>query len=88
MWEAFNLWERGVAEPFSHLQEHRLVAELIVEGAIAQHLSQPRQCPNEVYQLMTRCWQLDPADRPTFAQLAQSLMVVMEELDPNFAWRE
>ena len=40
----------------------------------------PENCPNEVYELMRSCWQLDPNARPSFEELADSLQRCINEL--------
>jgi hypothetical protein len=34
---------------------------------------QPRQCPDEMYQIMLDCWQTDPQRRPTFEHLQNTM---------------
>ena len=34
-----------------------------------KRLAKPDKCPEHTYQLMLRCWDLEPEKRPTFAQL-------------------
>ncbi|KAL3871697.1 hypothetical protein ACJMK2_039681 [Sinanodonta woodiana] len=36
-------------------------------------MERPQGCPAHVYQLMMRCWQWDPKERPTFQEILQSL---------------
>jgi hypothetical protein len=39
-----------------------------------QRLENPECCPNEMYyQIMLKCWQHEPQNRPTFAQLLNLL---------------
>ena len=38
-----------------------------------KRLEKPDQCPNDLYQLMLECWQLDDASRPTFTRLQGEL---------------
>ena len=42
-------------------------------------------CPNELYQLMLKCWQDDPIDRPTFWTLHQQLQRYSKANDPQHA---
>lgn len=35
---------------------------------------QPAGCPDEVYGIMNHCWKEDPAQRPTFTSLRQSII--------------
>jgi len=36
-------------------------------------LNQPAQCPNGVFEIMSRCWEHDHMARPSFVDLAQEL---------------
>ena len=47
------------------------VFDLIDEG---QRLSQPVGCPDVVHQIMMSCWEYNPQDRPTFAELVDIFM--------------
>ena len=46
--------------------------------------SPPDSCPSEVAGVMTSCWDMDPADRPSFAELAQRMDAF---LDPGYTHR-
>ena len=58
LWE---LWTRG-AMPY----ENVLNSELIHYLKMDQRLSKPEYCPNVVYSLCLRCWDIDPDYRPEF----------------------
>lgn len=32
-------------------------------------LEQPEQCPDHIYEIMKRCWDIDADKRPTFSEL-------------------
>jgi len=34
-----------------------------------ERLTQPSRCPDDFYQLMLRCWSIQPASRPKFSEL-------------------
>lgn len=36
-------------------------------------MEQPEGCPNEIYEMMLKCWDLNPMKRPTFRDLAEKL---------------
>jgi hypothetical protein len=65
LWELFS---RGnVPYPtFSNAQ----TMEQVIAG---YRMPAPTNCPAEVYQLMLQCWQANPAQRPSFAQLFTQL---------------
>jgi len=39
-----------------------------LNGETSKYLGQPQDCPNDVYQIMLRCWHIDPNNRPFFVQ--------------------
>ncbi|EHB14821.1 Macrophage-stimulating protein receptor [Heterocephalus glaber] len=68
------LWElltRG-APPYPHIDPFDLIYFL----AQGRRLPQPEYCPNSLYQVMERCWEADPAARPTF----RALVIEMEQV--------
>lgn len=66
------------------------VVELVKQG---KRLDQPETCPGEqssvgkiidcflddVYQLWTRCWSMEPKDRPTFTEILEFLNALQGE---------
>nr|XP_044992604.1 macrophage-stimulating protein receptor isoform X2 [Jaculus jaculus] len=68
------LWElltRG-APPYPHINPFDLT-HFLAQG---RRLPQPEYCPDSLYQVMQRCWEADPAARPTF----RALVVEMEQV--------
>ncbi|KAK3730612.1 hypothetical protein QZH41_018830 [Actinostola sp. cb2023] len=65
------LWEieSGGKMPFNGLQV-REILKLLKKGT---RLSQPPDCSNELYIVMTNCWNGDPRRRPTIESLASVL---------------
>uniref|UniRef100_I3LG23 Macrophage-stimulating protein receptor n=1 Tax=Sus scrofa TaxID=9823 RepID=I3LG23_PIG len=62
------LWElltRG-APPYPHIDPFDLT-HFLAQG---RRLPQPEYCPDSLYEVMQRCWAVDPAARPTFGALA------------------
>ncbi|XP_075416738.1 tyrosine-protein kinase ABL1 isoform X2 [Tenrec ecaudatus] len=39
----------------------------------------PEGCPEEVYELMRACWQWNPSDRPSFAEIHQAFETMFQE---------
>jgi hypothetical protein len=49
-------------------------AEVIVKvGDEGYRLSQPHECPDKVWSLITKSWNSDPAQRPSFKELVGHL---------------
>ncbi|XP_040832213.1 tyrosine-protein kinase receptor UFO isoform X3 [Ochotona curzoniae] len=45
-------------------------------------LKQPADCLDGLYALMSRCWELNPRDRPSFAELREDLENALKALPP------
>ncbi|XP_042328571.1 tyrosine-protein kinase Fes/Fps isoform X2 [Sceloporus undulatus] len=68
LWEAFSLG----ATPYPNMSNQQ-TREAVERGL---RLSAPDQCPQEVYQLMLRCWEYEPRSRPTFSTILQELVAL------------
>ncbi|NXI75373.1 FES kinase, partial [Rhipidura dahli] len=68
LWEAFSLG----AVPYANLSNQQ-TREAVEHGT---RLDPPEQCPEEVYQLMQRCWEYDPCKRPSFSTIHQELIAI------------
>ncbi|XP_027544368.1 tyrosine-protein kinase Fes/Fps isoform X2 [Neopelma chrysocephalum] len=68
LWEAFSLG----AIPYANLSNQQ-TREAVEQGV---RLDPPEQCPEEVYQLMQRCWEYDPHKRPSFSTIHQDLIAI------------
>ncbi|NWR36349.1 FES kinase, partial [Tachuris rubrigastra] len=68
LWEAFSLG----AIPYANLNNQQ-TREAVEQGV---RLDPPEQCPEEVYQLMQRCWEYDPHKRPSFSTIHQDLIFI------------
>jgi len=40
-----------------------------------ERLSQPNNCPKELYEMMIKCWKENPEERPLFRQLLSDLLL-------------
>ncbi|KAK2091157.1 Macrophage-stimulating protein receptor [Saguinus oedipus] len=72
------LWElltRG-APPYSHIDPFDL-PHFLAQG---RRLPQPEYCPDSLYQVMQRCWEADPAVRPTFGALVGEVEQIVSAL--------
>ena len=50
-------------------------AEKVVEG---YRLSKPAKCSNEIYEIMTKCWNEDPSLRPSFSEILENLKFILK----------
>ncbi|XP_021027844.1 macrophage-stimulating protein receptor isoform X2 [Mus caroli] len=72
------LWElltRG-APPYPHIDPFDL-SHFLAQG---RRLPQPEYCPDSLYHVMLRCWEADPAARPTFRALVLEVKQVVASL--------
>ncbi|XP_056356161.1 tyrosine-protein kinase Fes/Fps isoform X4 [Oenanthe melanoleuca] len=68
LWEAFSLG----AVPYANLSNQQ-TREAVEQGV---RLEPPELCPEEVYQLMKRCWEYEPRKRPSFSTIHQELTTI------------
>ncbi|XP_074113654.1 activated Cdc42 kinase [Cotesia typhae] len=66
LWEMMTFGE----EPWVGLNGSEILRKIDREG---ERLYEPEASPPAIYQLMLRCWARDPAERPSFASLRESL---------------
>ena len=65
MWEIFTLAKE---RPYSDMEDLEVVNDAI-EKEQRTFLQQPQHCPDDVFEVMMRCWASDPKDRATFEEL-------------------
>jgi hypothetical protein len=59
----------------------------VVEDVLAgQRLPKPKDCPDELYELMLKCWRTDPDDRPSFRELVNHLLNFAKKIQPEKAF--
>lgn len=74
------LWEIGSFAKLPYgLLSNMEVCEKVVEDDF--RMPCPKGCPSEVHALMTKCWQLEPDDRPTFHSLEADLRALVPKLN-------
>ena len=91
--EKSDVWAVGVTvweictqgeKPYSDV--HFLqVAREVKDG---RRLSQPRSCPDPLWEVVSRCWHKKPEKRPTFAELTALLTQVQKDLDATETTRD
>ncbi|XP_062976926.1 macrophage colony-stimulating factor 1 receptor [Elgaria multicarinata webbii] len=66
LWEIFSLGR----SPYPGMKVNSKFYSLVKEG---YHMGRPDFAPEEVYHLLTACWNLEPTKRPTFNQICTFL---------------
>lgn len=66
LWEATSYGDK----PYKGLRGSELITLIAEEG---KRLEKPPDCPDRVYEVMHKCWQRLPENRPTFQQLVRSM---------------
>eukprot|EP01117_Protostelium_nocturnum_P005873 TRINITY_DN2114_c0_g3_i1.p1 TRINITY_DN2114_c0_g3~~TRINITY_DN2114_c0_g3_i1.p1 ORF type:complete len:1670 (-),score=397.19 TRINITY_DN2114_c0_g3_i1:2-5011(-) len=74
-WEIFSLG----TTPYNSLTNQEVVEK--VTGGM--RLDQPSRCSDNMYQILTSCWQNNPKDRPTFNQICKELTSLYPNLLKN-----
>ncbi|KAK3585735.1 hypothetical protein CHS0354_020304 [Potamilus streckersoni] len=76
------LWEIATlgALPYQGYQWKQVLE--IVKGGF--RLQQPKHCSDDIYHIMTRCWDVDPEQRPMFEELVQILKNVKNAEPKSF----
>ena len=72
MWEVFQF---GSGHPYRHLWERGAIEffQLVKYLEDGNRLAMPEFCPDEVFEVMKKCWNLDPDQRPSFEELKDTL---------------
>ena len=71
MWEIFYL---GTALPYADIVADRSgLLSLVNSLTFGQRLEKPPLCPQRLYNLMLKCWELNPQARPTFSNVKVKL---------------
>ena len=65
MWEIFTLAKK---RPYDHLENHAVIEDA-VRGPNRTLLNRPTQCPENMYEIMRKCWAHDASQRSTFDEL-------------------
>ncbi|XP_055543965.1 vascular endothelial growth factor receptor 1 [Wyeomyia smithii] len=84
------LWEIGTlgGYPYPTVSNHELLAFL----HNGNRLERPEICTTELYQIMLRCWQAEPENRPSFHQISKSLQphhriyIDFNEIEPTYVF--
>lgn len=73
------LWEMATlaSQPYQGLSNEQ-VLKYVIDGGV---MEKPENCLPKLYDLMRHCWHYNPASRPTFLQLIESLL---PDAQPSF----
>ena len=69
LWEIFTLAKQ---QPYHNMEDQEVI-DSALKGESRQLMSKPENCPDEIYEVMLRCWVHDPSKRATFAELYETL---------------
>jgi serine/threonine protein kinase len=73
LWEMFS----GGAQPWQGMTGVEIMQT--VDEPDYRRLEQPDRCPDDWYQLMLKCWAVEPADRPKFSEM---FLVTLSQMKP------
>jgi hypothetical protein len=87
----FSRWSYGVllyelfsfgGVPYSGLGSGEILPFL----ESGQRLQKPAYFTNEIYDLMSNCWKLEPKERPTATQICQQLAKILEVATSDYGY--
>ena len=76
IWEIYTL---GQSEPYNEMSDEEYINDA-VKGAERTLLSQPNNCPDDVYEVMMRCFVHDPTMRADFEEVYSRLFLTYTKL--------
>ena len=74
MWEIFTL---AKDIPYEDMDEKEIVVDATKKDGNRKLLEQPKKCPQEVYEVMLKCWSKNPKLRATFKELHTALLSLL-----------
>ena len=83
MWSCgITFWEATSygAVPYAEIDNSVLVTILMYRYEHGQFLEKPDECPDEIYGIMKKCWELDKDKRIKFSELVIQIRTVAKEL--------
>ncbi|XP_015752489.1 PREDICTED: tyrosine-protein kinase BTK-like [Acropora digitifera] len=76
-WEIYS----GGKQPYPAINNTEVVQK-VING---YRLEKPQRCPDDMYRMVTKCWQTEPEHRPNFASVKKSVSDFMgEDYDETF----
>uniref|UniRef100_A0A914PHV3 Protein kinase domain-containing protein n=1 Tax=Panagrolaimus davidi TaxID=227884 RepID=A0A914PHV3_9BILA len=77
----FEMYSFGEA-PFAEIENSQILKHL-EDG---NRLEKPELCPNEIYEIMLKCWNSNPTFRPFFDELITFFTVFLEHSTQNYGY--
>lgn len=75
------LWEIYTYGEIPYGKIHDLILQIKIEEGL--RLEQPAECPQELYDMMMKCWNADAQERPDFYQLTTALNLIQARLQTS-----
>ena len=72
MWEIFTFCQH---QPYEELDDQEVIQDA-VRGTSRQLLPKPEGCPQDIYELMLRCWEYAADERANFKEIFSSLAAI------------
>lgn len=72
LWEIYTL---GKADPYDNMLDEEVIADAI-RGPDRKLLERPPNCPQDVYDIMLRCWVHEPSMRADFGEIYSRLFMI------------
>lgn len=72
LWEIYTL---GKVDPYDHMTDEDVIADAI-RGKDRLILDKPPSCPQDVYDIMQRCWVHEPSMRADFGEIYSRLFII------------
>ena len=80
LWEIYTL---AKFDPYHEMSDEEFIADTM-KGAKRKILDQPRSCPNEVFDVMARCWIHEPNMRADFEEIYSRLFLIYTKLSKQY----
>ena len=72
LWEIYTL---GKVDPYDNMSDEEVIADAI-RGPDRLILERPPNCPQDVYEIMLRCWVHEPSMRADFGEIYSRLFMI------------
>ncbi|XP_065067872.1 discoidin domain-containing receptor 2-like isoform X2 [Rhopilema esculentum] len=84
VWEMFTFARET---PYSHLSDQQVIENacsvVAKQRRSFRYLPKPDGCPSNVYEMMQRCWERSPSERPTFTDLFQFFQSIVNSTEAS-----